>query len=256
MRKVSSLIDMSVWTGQWPFTKQRFTQLVELRERLESLQVAKAFVAPTEAILEQDPSRANKELLAGVKDDFFSPVPIVDLSYANWDENVARAADDARVQIVKLLPNYHMYEVHEKRFEPLVKLTGQHRLIISIQMRVEDMRGQHPLMLVKDIDIVQVVKMMAYFPEQRFIVSNLYIHEVPEALLSLDNVWIDISSLEEPDTVKQLKQNKKFDKVLFATHSPFYIPEASFSKLKVTDATQEDVDAIAFGNAAKLLNWR
>jgi predicted TIM-barrel fold metal-dependent hydrolase len=44
--------------------------------------------------------------------------------------------------------------------------------------------------------------------------------------------------------------------VLFATHSPFYIPEASVNKLKLTDAAQEDVDAVAFGNAAKLLGWR
>lgn len=255
MKAPSRVIDMSVWTGNWPFTSQRFTKLGPLKEKLKSLQVAKAFVAPTEAILEQDPLRANKALLSAVQDDFFSPVPVIDLSYANWDENVQFAVNDERVKMIKLLPNYHMYELDEKQLEQLVKMTEQHKLIISVQMRVEDMRGQHPLMLVKDVDVLKAVRTMAFYPEQRFMLSNLYIYEVPEALLPLDNVWVDISSMEEIDTVRELKRNDKFDKVLFSSHSPFYIPEAAVNKLKYTDERQEDVDAVAYANAMKLLDW-
>lgn len=255
MTLASEMIDVSAWTGHWPFTRQRFTHMLELRTKLRSLQITQAFLAPTEAILGQDPLHANMDLLNSVPDDFFSPVPVVDLSFANWAENIDASLRDGRVKMIKLLPNYHMYDVDEKMFAPLVEMTAKHKLVISIQMRVEDVRGQHPLMKVNDVDILRVVKVLAYFPGQRFVLSNAVAGELDEVLKSLSHVWVDISSVESTDTLTMLKERYSLNHILFATHSPFYVPEGALYKLKYADVSGDDIERVAYRNAKDLLTW-
>lgn len=253
---LNKVIDMAAWTGNWPFLKLRYTELPALKEKLQSLNVQQAFVAPIEAILEQDPIRANKTLLEATQgDDFYSPVLIVDLSYANWPEVVDLAVQDGRVRMVKLLPSYHMYDISEHTLEPLVKLTQQHKLLISLQMRVEDKRGMYPLLNVNDPDIVRVVKVLSYFPEQLFVLSNPVISELAQVLNSVDNVYVELASLENMDVTLHLKGLYTLDRIVFGSHAPFFIPESVLSKLKYTDATQDDVEQIASRNAERLLEW-
>ncbi|WP_127585378.1 amidohydrolase family protein [Paenibacillus koleovorans] len=255
-KSVNGIIDVGVWTGNWPFVKLRYTELPSLQAKLRSVGVRQAFVAPIEGILEQDPLRANRELLEATRGDgFFSPVPIVDLSYANWREVVGLAAKDGRVKIVKLLPGYHMYEVNENVLEPLVELTQAHKLIISIQMRLEDKRGMYPLLKVEDLDVVRVVKAVSYFTEQPFILSYPYMAELAQVLKSVDNLFIEIAGVEHADVLLNLKDTYSLRQVLFGSHAPFLIPEAIVAKLRLTDVQQADVDQVAFGNAERLLSW-
>lgn len=255
-KMLPKVIDVAAWTGNWPFLKLRYTELPALKAKLQSLGVQQALVAPIEAILEQDPMRANRDLLEATQGDaFFSPVLVVDLSYANWAEVVELAVQDGRVRMLKLLPNYHMYDISEAVLEPLVKLTQQHRLLISLQMRIEDKRGMYPLLDVDDLDIVRVVKVLSYFPEQLFVISNPVIAELAQVLNSVDNVYVELASLEHVDIIEHLKELYTLDRILFGSHAPFFIPEAVLTKLKYTDASLADVEQIAYGNAERLLEW-
>src|SRR5690554_2652091 len=124
MNEIKKLVDCSVWTGNWPFRHLRYGDMDVLKKKLISENVTKAFIAPIAGILEQDPARADREMLGMVDDSFFSPVLIIDLSYENWRECMQLALDDRRVKMIKLIPNYHMYELHEKNMEELVELAG------------------------------------------------------------------------------------------------------------------------------------
>lgn len=254
MHNVRGVIDFAVWTGQWPFLPLRHTRLDELREKLESLGVRRAFVSPIEAMFQQEPGTPNKQLLADVKDDYFSPVPILDLSLSNWRRLVDLYISDGRVKMVKLLPNYHRYPLDEATLEPLVDIASAHRLLVSVQIRFEDRRGQHPLMQVPDIHIEHVVKALSYFPQQLFVLQNLYSYELNAVLHSLDNVYFDLASLEAPvDVLSQIKKKFTLNRLLFSSHSPFYFPEGNLYKLKFSTLGEEDIAQVARGNAARLL---
>lgn len=253
MHEISKLIDFSTWTGNWPFYNLRYKELDELKNKLQSINVVKAFVAPIECILEQDPLRANKQLLSDVKDDFFSPVIVVDMSYANWEDVIDLAIQDRRVKMVKLLPNYHMYDFTENNIAPLIKKTTNNNLIVTIQMRVEDARGQYPLMKVEDMDVQQVVKSISYFPEQIFILSNCYKEEINEVLFSAENAYVDLTSLEHHNTLKYLSEITCLERILFSSHCPFYYPEGNLYKLKYADLSIEEIEKVAFRNGEELL---
>lgn len=123
-------------------------------------------------------------------------------------------------------------------------------------MRVEDARGQYPLMKVSDMDIQQVVKTISYFPEQKFIITNCFINEIREVVFSLENTYVDITSLEVHNIFRNLKETSRIEKILFSSHCPFYYPEGNLFKLKYADTPLEDVEKVAYKNGESLLNSR
>ena len=72
----------------------------------------------------------------------------------------------------------------------------------------------------------------------------------------LENVYIDIASLEWVDTLKSLEERGYADRALFSTHTPFYFPEANINKLVYTDAERETVRRVAYINAERILAGR
>lgn len=250
---MNKLIDMSVWTGNWPFIHLRYGELGLLKEKLQSMNVTKAFAAPIEGILEQDPMRADMELMSRIKDDFFSPVPIIDLSYGNWRECMDMAIKDGRVRMVKLLPNYHMYGLDEAALGSLVELAQRNKMLVSVQMRVEDRRMRYPLLKVDDVGGYEIIKTLSRFPLQTFILNNVLMSEIRHILDSLDNVYFDIPFLEQPDTLEHISALYPLDRFLFSSHCPFFFPEGSLSKLKQSRLDIHEVEKVAYKNAERLL---
>ncbi len=265
-------IDCSVWAGGWPFYYLRYGKLKTLKEGLAKYNVSKAFVSPIDAILEADPIRADlvlfdeidrfemlqKEFICGNETiyKFFSPVPVVDLSMQNWTDVIDFSILRNDVKIVKLLPNYHMYELTETNMGNLIEYieyTSKSGMIISIQMRIEDTRRHHPLMKVPDVDLIKLIKVLSYFPQQKFIVSNGYLGEVSEVLYSLENTYVDISSVEAEDALLSLSFWIKKGRVLFSTHSAFYYPEGNIFKVAYSGLDEECMNKISYKNAAELL---
>ncbi|HOJ10499.1 MAG TPA: hypothetical protein PK733_07895 [Clostridiales bacterium] len=254
MYNINKIIDFSTWTGNWPFIHLKNSGLDDLKKKLKSQNVIKAFVSPIESILERDPMRADKQLLQDIKDDFFSPVPVVDLSYANWEKVVELAIQDKRVKMIKLIPNYHIYELSEEKLEKLVNLTMYNKLIIAIQMRIEDTRGQYPLMKIPDVDMLSTIRALSNFPQQAFILNNVYWGEVAPALHSTSNVYIDISSVECPNVLHTIRDAYSLDKILFSSHSAFYYPEGNVFKLNYSDLDVSEIEKVAYRNGEILLN--
>lgn len=252
MNRIDKLFDLSVWTGNWPFIHYKLGEMKALKKKLKSLNIVKAFIAPIEGILEQDPMRADKNLLNCLEDDFFSPVFVIDLSYGNWQECMEIAINDGRVRMVKLLPNYHMYGFDDENMGKLVDLTSQNGIVISIQMRVEDKRGQYPLMKVEDVQDHEIVRALAGFPNQQFILNNILLHEIEIIMTSLNNIYMDISSLERQDILEYLYKTYTLDRFVFSSHSPFFHPEGSLYKLKYSSVEMNEVEKVMFRNAEKI----
>ena len=255
MYKISKLIDVSCWTGRWPFIDLRNTNFSGLEEKLKSVGVTRAFVAPLEGILEQDPRRANKALYQAVKNNFFSPVPIIDMSYANWKENAAAALNDGRVLMVKLLPNYHMYGLCEVEMDSLVALTSPRGIVVSIQTKMEDPRAQYPLMKISNVKFDEIRDTLTKFPEQNFILNCMTFADLPEDISPYKNVYFDISCIETQDTLAAVNKKHTLERFLFASHSPLHFPEGSVNKLKYADLGDEEIDKPAYKNAEKLFKF-
>ncbi len=179
---------------------------------------------------------------------------IIDLSYPDWMDSIRLALDDSREELVKLLPSYHRYELDAPVLEKLVETVRGKGIVIGIQVRFEDQRGSYPNLTVPDLVVNKVVHAVSAFPEQPFILHNIYMRELREALSYGDNICIDLSSLEFHNTLREIsnRAGQRIEKVLFSTHSPFYYPDGNINKLRFSEIEKKETDMIAFANAETL----
>jgi uncharacterized protein len=255
MNEITRLVDVSVWQGAWPFQHLRYADLSLMEARLIKLGVGRAYIAPLGAVFEQSPHDANARMMAALAGrTLFSPMPVLHLGLADWREELRRAAEVWGARMVRILPEHHVYDLTEKVLEALVAETTGQGMTVSVPLRLEDPRGQYPLLKIKGLDAVRVAKVLSRFPEQPFIINNAYYpQEIDLFHAALEHVRFDIAMVRPVDPVGSLVRRYSARRFLFASHCPLFYPEGNVQKIRCADVAQADADAIAFGNAERLL---
>jgi predicted TIM-barrel fold metal-dependent hydrolase len=64
---------------------------------------------------------------------------------------------------------------------------------------------------------------------------------------------VDISFVETLNTVSALLKEIPATRVLFGSHTPFLYTRSAIMKIKAAEISQEDLDAITYGNAQRLI---
>lgn len=253
MNCMKKITDCSVWYGRWPFKNLRYSDLSLMEDKLKSMGITKAFISPLEAVFSQSPHDENEKMTKALSgNQFFSLVPVIDLLMADWKEAVAKAASDKKVKMIRLLPEYHMYELSEEHLEELVNKASEKGLIISIPIRIEDPRGQYPLLDIKGLDTIRLAKVLSYFPKQKFIINNAYWAEINDLYHVLDNAYFDIAMIEPVNPLKSIREKYSLDRFLFSGNCPLFYPEGNLNKLKYAELSQEDINKVAFKNIERL----
>jgi predicted TIM-barrel fold metal-dependent hydrolase len=117
---------------------------------------------------------------------------------------------------------------------------------------VVDTRGQHPLMLVHDVNVQNIAKVLSFFPGQKFILHNLFLGEISDLHHFLPNVYFDLASLETQNILRKLHEQYTLDRFLFSSHAPFYYPEGNINKLVYADIESGLMEKVAYKNAEML----
>ncbi|MFA6715710.1 MAG: hypothetical protein WC082_09440 [Victivallales bacterium] len=252
-----NLIDCSSWYGKWPFKDLRYSDLPTMENKLKSCGIKKVFISPLDAVFSQAAHDANDKLDELLGDNaFFSLVPVIDLMMPDWREAVDKAIAAENVKIIKLLPEYHLYELNEEKLEELVEKTSASGLVISVPFKIEDPRGQYPLLDIKGLDPVKTAKVLSYFRQQKFIINNAYWRDLNDIYYILENACFDIAMLEPVPPLKKIKEKYSLERFVFAANCPLFYPEGNLNKLKYAGLPQEDIDKVAFKNIEKLLTRR
>src|SRR5437588_7219442 len=103
------IIDMNAFAGHWPFWPVR-GDLEAVRASLRAVGVERICVSPLEAAWYRNPHLSNTVLYqsAAAFVDIW-PVPALDPTVATWRAELARAAAQPRVRLVRLQPTYSPY---------------------------------------------------------------------------------------------------------------------------------------------------
>jgi hypothetical protein len=252
---MSDLTDTSVFTGAWPFRALRECTPAALKARLQPLGVSQAWVASAEAILLPDPMKANEPLAESVAGDrFFLPVAIIDPTLATAARDARTSLEQLGFQALKLVPNYHQYALGDPRVAELLALASERDVPVCIQLRMMDERSHHPLMKVPGLPVEEVVMLAGKHPQLRFLVCGAYGNQL-RVLRDARNVWAEISFVESGQALTGALQALGPDRLVFASHSPFFYFEAEAAKLDVPaeDVSPSVLQAVRHINAQALL---
>jgi len=246
-------LDINAFAGHWPFCPVR-GDLPAVRASLRALGVEQICVSPLEAAWCRNPHLSNAALYhaAAAFPDIW-PVPVLDPTVTTWRAELARAAAQPRVRLVRLLPSYSPYSLSWA--DPLLRALAEAGLGVLVQTRLEDPRSQHPLAPVPDLPAVEVADAAARHPDLTVILGGARTGEIRalrERLRTLPHFYADVSQADGLESVPLLMEEGLADKLLFGSHAPLFVPHAALARV-VTGLSDAAAAAVLGDNAARAL---
>lgn len=251
---MSALIDTSVFCGGWPFRRLHDATPGELKPRLQALGVTEAWIAPFEGMLYQDPMQANEVLAKTLnRDPFFVQAGVVDVSQATWRQDARACIKDLSCGILKLFPQYHRYALNDPRVDQLCGWAADEGIAVCMQLRMQDERGQHPLVKVPGVPSEELAALALRCPRTKFLACAGYLRDL-KILREHNNVWAETSYVETGNALKDAVDAMGGERLVFGSHSPLFYAGASAAKLNVDakDVSGAVLQAVSSGNAAAL----
>ena len=136
---------------------------------------------------------------------------------------------------IRLHPNFHGTTLENPAFEKLLRGAAERGLLVQVVLRMEDVRTQHPLVRVADVDPAPLAKLSV--PGLRLMLLN--------AARPPAGVAFDIATVEQIAGLTRVA----LDRACFGSFAPFFILESAVLKLKESAVDVSVLDA----NARRLL---
>ncbi len=253
------IIDVNVHLDRWPFRRLPCDEPPALLKKLQSHGVTGAWAGSYDGLLHKDIGGVNARLAETCKrhgSGVLIPFGSVNPKLPDWPEDLRRCHEDYRMPGIRLHPNYHGYGLDDPACAELLTLAEHRGLIVQLVVRMEDTRTQHPLLQVPDVDVAPLVDLVKARPQLRLVVLN-GMRSVRGALLTnlLDagQVYLEIATLEGVGGVAKLLESMPVERLLFGSHMPLFHLESALLKLRESNLSAAQRDAITHKNASRLL---
>lgn len=238
-------IDVSAWTGTWPFDLNGDVPVAHLAERLARVGIAESLVSPLAAVLAPDPMSANRDLLnachvAGDLPVRFRPVPVINPVLATWRSDLASIVEEGSNEIaaIRLLPTWHGWDPDHPDATACLRAIAGHDLMPVIQARMVDERAMPVAAAPAMFDVEAVAEWLVAMPEMPVVLAGLYRTELI-AVAELAHVAVDLSFVESEDTLATTLEVLPWRRVLLGTHAPLHEPLAAVAKLPAGGPARE-----------------
>ena len=253
------IVDVNVHLSRWPFRRLPCDELPKLVEKLQAGGITQAWVGSYDGVFHKDVAAVNARLAADcrkARPGMLVPFGAVNPTLPDWQEDVRRCHEEHKMPGIRIYPGYHGYELDSPVLMELFSMAEARGLIVQLVVRIEDTRMQHPLMRVPDVDVKPLPKALEAHPKLRVVVLDA-LKTVRggtlDALINGGQVYVEISMLEGVEGIANLLQHVPVERLLFGSHLPLFILESALLKLQESELSAEQVDAITYGNAERLL---
>ncbi len=252
------IIDVNVYLSRWPLRRLPCDELPKLVERLQTCGVTQAWTGSFDGLLHKDVGGVNERLAAECRQvpaGLLQPFGTVNPTLPDWREELRRCHEVHHMPGIRLQPNYHGYQLDHPGFAELLQLAAARGLIVQLAVRMEDPRMQHPLLRVPDVDTTPLPDLVAAVPDLQLVLLNA-LQILPgdrlSALAHTGRVHFEIATLEGVAGIASLVTRVPLERVLFGSYCPFFILESAVLKLRESELSPAQLDAIAFENARRV----
>ncbi len=240
------MIDTNVNLFHWPYRRLAGDDPDVLVARLRSRGVSQAWAGSFEALWHRDMAGVNARLAdtcRQIGQNFLVPFGSVNPKLPDWKEDLRRCHEIHRMAGIRLFPNYHGYTLADPMFVELVSLATDRNLVIQIAFSMEDMRTQ--LSIIKLADPSPLADLLQRIPRARFVLQNYggwTDDDGGESIAKIrkaENACFDIAMCEGVGGLARLIAATSPRRVVFGSHSPFFIFESAWLKI-LSEALPQD----------------
>jgi predicted TIM-barrel fold metal-dependent hydrolase len=230
---VIEIIDTNVSLFHWPFRRLPLDDSGSLVKKLRLLGVAAAWAGSFDGVLHRDVAAVNRRLAQECKRyPELIPIGSVNLELPDWEEDLRRCIEVHDMPGIRLHPNYHGYTLDDSRFARLLKLATAKGRFVQIVATMEDVRTQHPLVRVADVDLAPLPDVMTRVAGAKVQILNYRPNSsLLEKLAKAPGIYFDTARVDGTDAVPKLIERVPKSRVMFGTHAPFLIPEAALIRV-------------------------
>jgi predicted TIM-barrel fold metal-dependent hydrolase len=256
------IIDVNAYLSRWPFRRTPCDELPRLMDKYREFGVQQAWVGTFDGLFHRDLAAANARLADACRqsrDVELLPFGSVNPRLPDWQEDLRRCAEEHRMPGIRLHPNYHGYSLEQPVFGELLDGAVQAGLIVQLVVRMDDVRVQHPLMQIADVDTKPLAALLAARPQLRLVLLNALATLRGGDLRQLvagQHVWCEIAMKEGLGGIAELLKDVPPTQVLFGSHLPLYALESAILKLREAQLSAELRAQLERGNAELLLRSR
>jgi predicted TIM-barrel fold metal-dependent hydrolase len=254
------IIDTNVYVDRWPFRRLPSDEIPRLLEKLGAHGVRQAWVSSFDGVFHKDIGAVNSRLAEACsksRKGLLVPFGSVNPTIPDWKEDVRRCIEDYHMPGIRLHPNYHGYKLDDPVFEEILDQAQRGGLIVQLSARMEDTRTHHPLLMVPDVDVGPLVELAKNRPKLQLVLLNSFQTvrgTLLDQLVKLGNVFFELATLEGIEGISRLRPKVPLERLLFGSHTPLFHLESAILKLRESDLTQAERDAIAHQNAQQLMS--
>jgi predicted TIM-barrel fold metal-dependent hydrolase len=272
------IFDVNCGCGVWPFRPTLPADASSLEELLRAEGVTRACAYPLEAYLWPDPQEANELRLPQLaRSSFFVPSAVLDPTLPAWRKDYLHCRGEWGVPMVRLMPNYHLYELDHTGVDALAEQAAIDDVVLGVHQRAEDKRMQNPIAKVPNVLLDDIVTLARRRPDVRVVAFGCgwdrssavdpMCEFVPEDMASqlplrpeLDerpdlptNLWIELSFVEHESSFANVLKLFPAERLLFGSHAPLFYPRANVAKIQYSEAPAKAKTAALRTNAQGLL---
>ncbi len=253
------IVDVNVNLSQWPLRRLPCDETPRLVAKLKQHGVAQAWAGSFEGLLHRDIAGVNARLADECRrrgEGLLLPFGSINPMLPDWAEDVRRCQEDLHMPGIRLHPNYHGYALTDAVFSEVLAMAEQRGLIVQLAARMDDVRVQHPLMRVPDVDLRPLGELLAKFSRIRLVLLNgpgALRGDARKRLGAARNLWMDIATVEGVGGIAAMLQEVPAERVVFGSHCPLFSLESALLKMRESEMSDQQAAAIFRDNARRLL---
>lgn len=244
-------IDPHAAFGFWPIQNIPYKKLEQLDQALAEAKVDEGWVSAVESILFPEPDAFDlplqKQLLEFPRLRFAKTVnPLL----ANWEKSLLQSMEAGEVAAIKLFPTYHDYTFELPDLAKVAARAREFQKPLLIQIRVNDERNQPRVLQVPAVEGSTLAEFSKQHSDLTMVALAAYTRELEELALGSDQLLADISFVDGADPIGKALDRLPANRLVFGSGAPFLYPKAAELKMKLTRASEQDLQRIRFENLA------
>jgi len=248
------MFDFNAKLGHWPYRPVR--GLDALLRAMDALGVARAVVSSLSAVHFLDPQDGNEALVrcCAAHRDRLVPFAVLRPNFAGWAADLATCLDERGMKGIVLHPNYHGVALTDPALGPLMDEAARRGVPVCVQAALEDVRRQFHPARVDDVPAPAIGALAKACPDTTVVALGLKFGQPEQMGNPLPaNLFFDTSNYETLGDLEHAADRFGAEKILLGSGFPLFNPRANVDKLRCADIADTARDAIAEGNARRIL---